>query len=218
MGLRPIREPRPGDPIRARDIGWVLRQMLKGIRSGPGIRISRGVAGEFTISNTRRGGVGKELCPKWRFLATGDSVPELQIKNPGTIGGEMPEYTTDSLDLEPPPVITIPAGSGIYIVWLKFEWEPDVIPDGSDYALGEGGTLVEPIEIVVTSIGAPPTNQEPAIDTSTGGVTDNGIYHRRLGKLERDGASGPLINLVSDHCFSMDYSICGNRVVLGTAA
>jgi hypothetical protein len=217
--LRP-RIPRPGDPLYARDIAWILKQVFARLRGGQGIRVTQYPEGDTIIANTRKrgGGGGGALCPKWNFRATADSIQQLQIFNPGTIGGLVPEYDEDKLDLVPPPLIDIPGASGEYIVFLRFEWEPDVVEFDGDFSVGQGGTLIEPIEVIVAPENDPPDNEEPVVNSSTGAVEENGIYHRRIGKVERDGTDGPLIKIVSDHCFSLDFSICSPRIVLGSAS
>ena len=212
--------PRPGDPIRASLLEWVMKQVRGRLTGGAGIRVTSYPDGNIVIANTRkRGGGGGALCPKWNFRATSDSVPELQIFNPGTIGGEMPVYDTDSLELVPPPIIPIPTAIGVYVVFLKFEWEPEALKLGDDdYVAGQGGTLVDDIEVIVAAQSSPPSNQAPAVNATTGAPEDNGIYHLRIGKVERAETSGPLINIVSDHCFSLTYGICNPRIVLGSAS
>lgn len=211
--------PRPGDPIRASLLEWVMKQVRGRLTGGAGIRVTSYPDGNIVIANTRkRGGGGGALCPKWNFRATSDSVPELQIFNPGTIGGEMPVYDTDSLELVPPPLITVPTAAGVYVVFLKFEWEPDAEIIDGDYYAAQSGTLVEDIKVVVAEQGDPPVNQPATVSALTGEPDNNGIFHLRIGKVERDGASGPLINIVSDHCFSLTYTICNPRVVLGSAS
>ena len=167
------------------------------------------------IDKPRPSGPGGALCPKWQIRATADSVPDIQIHSPGTIGGEMPEYDTDSLDLTPPPVIPIPTADGIYHLWWKFQWEPESEEIGDDLWRITTGTLVEPIEVIVTAAASPPANTAPTINQATGAATGNGIHHRRFGAVQRDGASGPLINIVSDYCYSMELLICANTIQLG---
>jgi hypothetical protein len=217
--LRP-RIPRPGDPLYARDIAWILKQVFARLRGGQGIRVTQYPEGDTIIANTRKrgGGGGGALCPKWNFRATADSIQQLQIFNPGTIGGLVPEYDEDKLDLVPPPLIDIPGASGEYIVFLRFEWEPDAEVIDDDYFAAQSGTLVEPIEVIVAPEDDPPDNQLPTVSIMTGLPDDNGIFHRRIGSVTRDGVDGPLINIVSDHCFSLEFTICSPRVILGSAS
>lgn len=157
-------------------------------------------------------------CPKWKFRAYPETEPQqLLIASPGTVGDIEPESDSTSLHADPPPTVTIPTGAATYVVWLRWEWEParaEVSAGEWEMDADMSGTLVEPIDVIVTEIGSPPTNQTPAINGSTGAVTQNGIYHRRLGVVTRATASSPLTNMASDICASLDWRICAGEIVL----
>jgi hypothetical protein len=55
--LRP-RIPRPGDPLYARDIAWILKQVFARLRGGQGIRVTQYPEGDTIIANTRKRGGG----------------------------------------------------------------------------------------------------------------------------------------------------------------
>jgi len=161
-------------------------------------------------------------CQNWILAIAEDGDEKLQIViiNPSTIGGEMPVFVnlliSSPLDDEPPPFITIPDTAGEYLIYVKFEWEPDVTELGpGDWVINaDGGTLVPYIKIIVAETGTPPTDETPTIDGTDGSVTQNGIQHRRWAKVER-GSEGELDILQNEFCTAMEYAICAGRVRLG---
>lgn len=155
-------------------------------------------------------------CPNWNVRIAEGAASKIQLfyDNPGTVGGIMPEFGATPLDDDPQPQITIPDAAGEYLVYFRFEWEPDVEEESPGAWVQTGtGTMVE-IEVVVTAIASPPTDVDGTINAGTGAVTANWEQHRRVTKVERLGGGG--LDLVQhDLCNAMEYAICYNRVRVG---
>jgi hypothetical protein len=210
--------PKKGAPVRANEIGATIRKAWRTIRGGPGILV-KDTGDALTISLARRqggGGGGGKPCQNWLLSTAPDLDDDLQlsITNPTTIGGIMPEFGSTPLDDAPPPLVTIPGGSNFYLVYFRFEWEPDVeeISAGNWVQTGTG-TMIE-IEVIVTAEGSPPTDVTGTINGTTGAVTANWEQHRRWCKVERQ-SGGELLIRQNELCGALEYAICYNRVRLG---
>jgi len=85
--------PRPGDPIRARDIAWLMRQVYARIRGGKGIRVTQYSEGDIIIAHTRKGGGGGFTHP-FKVTPNGDEFV--------TVGdGELVYFTSSDPSNQP---------------------------------------------------------------------------------------------------------------------
>jgi hypothetical protein len=169
----------------------------------------------------RAGGINfnvqaSDPCPNWNVRIAEGAADKIQLfyDNPGTVGGIMPEFDGDPLDDDPQPQITIPDAAGTYLVYFRFEWEPDVEEESPGVWIQTGGGTMIEIEVVVAPFATPPTDVDGTIDGATGNITANWEQHRRVTSVER--VSGGALELNQhDLCHAMESAICYNKVRIG---